>query len=77
MLVIGFWQNIRLMRLSALALFGATALKLVIVDMARVQEIYRIVSFFVLGILMIAASYLYHRVEKRLGTAQTPKENPR
>jgi len=65
-LVIGFWRNARILRLSALALFGATALKLVIVDMAKVEEVYRIVSFFVLGILMIAASYLYHRIEKRL-----------
>ena len=29
---------------------------------------YRIISFFVLGVLMICASYLYHRVEKRLET---------
>jgi uncharacterized membrane protein len=46
--------------------------------MAKVEEVYRIVSFFVLGILMIAASYLYHRIEKRLDAAgasqqQTPQ----
>ena len=76
MLIIGFWQNVRLMRFSALALFGATALKLVLVDMAKVEEVYRIVSFFVLGILMIAASYLYHRVEKRLFTAEDTREQP-
>jgi uncharacterized membrane protein len=39
----------------------------VLVDMAKVHEVYRIVSFLVLGVLMIGASYLYHRVEKRLG----------
>ena len=74
MLAVGFWRNVRLLRFSALALFGATALKLVLVDMARVEEVYRIVSFFVLGILMIAASYLYHRVEKRLFTAEANSE---
>jgi uncharacterized membrane protein len=76
-LVIGFWRNARILRLSALALFGATALKLVIVDMAKVEEVYRIVSFFVLGILMIAASYLYHRVEKKLVTSAATAEKPK
>lgn len=76
MLAVGFWRNVRLVRFSALALFGATALKLVLVDMAKVEEVYRIISFFVLGILMIAASYLYHRVEKRLFTAEETKEQP-
>jgi uncharacterized membrane protein len=65
-LVIGFWRNVRSLRLSALGLFGFTALKLVIVDMAHVKEVYRIISFFALGILMIGASYLYHRVEQQL-----------
>jgi uncharacterized membrane protein len=76
-LVIGFWRNARILRLSALALFGATALKLVIVDMAKVEDVYRIVSFFVLGILMIAASYLYHRVEKKLVTSAATAEKPK
>jgi uncharacterized membrane protein len=65
-LVVGFWRNVRSLRLSAVGLFGLTALKLVIIDMANVEEVYRIVSFFALGILMIGASYLYHRVEKQL-----------
>nr|MBC8217539.1 DUF2339 domain-containing protein [Planctomycetota bacterium] len=76
MLAVGFWRNVRLLRFSALALFGATALKLVLVDMARVEEVYRIISFFVLGILMIAASYLYHRVEKRLVTPEKTDQQP-
>jgi uncharacterized membrane protein len=71
MLAIGFWRNVRSLRLAALGLFGLTALKLVLVDMAEVQEVYRIVSFLVLGVLMIGASYLYHRVEKRLGVSSS------
>jgi uncharacterized membrane protein len=72
-LAIGFWRHVRNLRLSALGLFGLTALKLVIADMAKVQEVYRIVSFFVLGFLMIGASYLYHRVEKRLAMSSGGK----
>jgi len=71
MLAIGFWRTVRPLRLAALGLFGLTALKLVLVDMANVQEVYRIVSFLVLGVLMIGASYLYHRVEKRLAMSSS------
>jgi uncharacterized membrane protein len=65
-LFIGFWQRIRVLRLAALGLFGLTVLKVVLGDMAQVKEVYRIVSFIGLGLLMIGASYLYHRVEKKL-----------
>jgi len=65
-LFIGFWQRIRVLRLAALGLFGLTVLKVVLGDMAQVEEVYRIVSFIGLGLLMIGASYLYHRVEKKL-----------
>ncbi|MFC1760640.1 DUF2339 domain-containing protein [Planctomycetota bacterium] len=65
LLIIGFRVRISTIRLTALALFGITAVKLVIVDMAKVQEVFRIVSFIGLGVLMIAASYLYHRAVKR------------
>ena len=70
LLVIGFRSKIRTLRLSALALFGATALKVVISDMSKVEEVYRIVSFLVLGVLLIGASYLYHRVERRLSMSE-------
>ncbi len=65
-LVVGFRLGIRPVRLAALGLLGLTAIKLLLVDMATVQQIYRIISFLVLGTMMIAASYLYHRLEKRL-----------
>lgn len=69
-LFVGFWQRIRIVRLAALGLFGATVLKVVLGDMANVQEVYRIVSFIGLGLLMIGASYLYHRVEKSLQSTE-------
>ena len=69
LLAAGFWWRVRPMRAAALVLFGATALKLVLLDLAGVEQVYRIISFFVLGLLMVGASYLYHRVEKRLEAA--------
>ena len=70
-LAVGFWRRTRPVRFAALGLFGLTALKLVLADLAELQQLYRIISFVALGLLMIGASYLYHRVEKML---QTPQE---
>ncbi len=76
LLVIGFWRRLRVLRLAGLGLFALAALKLVLVDLTGVQDIYRIVSFVALGLLMVAASYLYHRLERSLpapaGSASVP-----
>ena len=66
LLVIGFWRRLRVLRLAGLGLFALAAGKLVLVDLTGVQDIFRIVSFVALGLLMVAASYLYHRLERRL-----------
>jgi len=66
MLILGFWKRVRALRLAALALYGLTALKLIFVDMSQIGQIYRIISFFVIGALMIAAAYLYNKLESRL-----------
>ncbi|MCB9475950.1 MAG: DUF2339 domain-containing protein [Deltaproteobacteria bacterium] len=68
-LVLGFrWQR-RNFRLAALLLFGVTAVKLILVDIAGVKEIWRIAAFLGVGALMIGATYLYQRAERRLVTS--------
>jgi uncharacterized membrane protein len=66
LLVIGFWRKVRPLRFAALGLFALTALKLVFVDLAEIEQIYRVICFLVIGLLMVGASYLYHKVEQRL-----------
>lgn len=53
-------------RWAALALFVATIIKVFMFDMAKFSTPYRILSFIVLGMLLIGASYLYHRFKKQL-----------
>jgi len=65
-LALGIRKRVRPLRFAALGLFGITAAKLVLVDIAGVKQIYRVISFFVLGLLMMGGAYLYHRVEKWL-----------
>ena len=48
-------------RYLALAVFGATVLKVFLVDFSQLDSVYRIASSVVLGLLLLAASYLYQR----------------
>ncbi|MBZ0238653.1 MAG: DUF2339 domain-containing protein, partial [Deltaproteobacteria bacterium] len=60
-LALGFRLRAPTLRVFALLLFGVTVAKLLLVDLARVQQIYRVASFLVLGVTLFAASWLYHR----------------
>jgi hypothetical protein len=71
LLVLGFRLARRWVRLTALGLFGLAAAKLVLFDMAGIKQIWRILAFVAVGMLMIAASFLYHRVEQTLGEKET------
>jgi len=76
-ILIGFWRRARWLRLGALGLFALTAAKLLLVDMAGVEQVYRIVTFIALGLLMIGASYVYHLAEKRLDAPpETDSDGP-
>ena len=76
LIFVGFWRHRRPLRLGGLALFGASAVKLVVIDLTHVRDVYRIVSFFALGVLMVGVSYLYHRLEKHLAGPPAPSPVP-
>ncbi len=42
--------------------------------MNGVQQLYRILAFMLVGVVLIAASYAYHRLERRL-IGNTPPES--
>jgi len=66
LMLLGFrYQQARL-RLLSLGLFGMTILKVFLADMAKVSTPLRIVSFVVLGLMLIGASYLYYRYRGHL-----------
>ncbi len=60
-IVIGFVTNESAIRKCAIGLFGLTITKVFFVDMENVSTPFRIISFMVLGLVLILASYLYHR----------------
>ena len=57
----GFVRRVAVIRWAALALFGLTVAKAMLVDIAQLQKLYRIIVFFVTGILLLLVAWGYHR----------------
>lgn len=66
LMIFGFVKKQAVLRRSAIILFVFTILKVFLFDMANVATPFRIVSFIVLGIVLVAASYLYYRYKDRI-----------
>ena len=58
---VGFVRRAAPIRWVALVLFALTVLKAMFVDIAGLQELYRIIVFFVLGTLLLFVAWAYHR----------------
>ena len=63
---IGLQRQHGALRLGAIGLFALTVVKVFLVDLGRLDAGYRILSFVVLGGLLILASFLYTRYRERL-----------
>jgi uncharacterized membrane protein len=57
----GFIRRSSSVRWAALVLFGITIVKAMLVDIAQLQQIYRIIVFFVLGVLLLLVAWGYHK----------------
>jgi len=62
---IGFRQRSATLRYLALALFGVTLAKMFTVDLLELDGVYRITGFIGLGLVLLAASFLYQRQRPR------------
>ena len=58
---IGFVRRVAAIRWAALALFALTVIKVMLVDIAVLQQLYRIIAFLVLGLLLLVVTWGYHR----------------
>lgn len=73
-LIIGIkkqWKNLRIISLS---LLGITILKLFVYDIKNVSETGKIISFILLGVLILVISFVYQKV-KKLVVEDAPKTN--
>ena len=74
LLIIGFLRRAAVLRHLALGLFAVTVVKVFVVDLGYLETIYRIISFVVLGGLLMLASLLYQRLASRLETEPADKQ---
>ena len=61
LMVVGFWRRSAFVRWLALFLIAATIVKVFAYDTSQLDRVYRILSFIVLGILLLAISFVYQR----------------
>ncbi len=57
----GFIRRAPAIRWASLVLFALTVVKAMLVDLAQLQRLYRIIVFFVLGVLLLLVAWAYHR----------------
>jgi uncharacterized membrane protein len=58
----GFLLRSAAIRWGSLALFALTVIKAMLIDIAALEQFYRIIVFFVLGVLLLLVAWAYHRV---------------
>jgi uncharacterized membrane protein len=72
LMVIGFWRKSAFFRWQALFLIAATIVKVFIYDVSQLDRAYRILSFMILGLLLLAVSFVYQKDWLKLSS---PRQN--
>ena len=62
---VGFIRKSAPVRWAALGLFGLTVIKVMLVDSAQLRQLYRIVAFLVLGLILLLVAWGYHKAFRR------------
>ena len=76
LMVVGFWRRSAFVRWQALVLIAFTIGKVFLYDVSELDRGYRIVSFIVLGVLLLAISFMYQRDWLKLSSRPDSKESP-
>lgn len=71
MIMIGFRINSGALRKASLCLFVVTIIKVFLFDMSNISTPYRIISFIILGLMLVGTSYLYYRFRARFAELQS------
>lgn len=66
LMAIGIFKKYGAVRLMSIVIFIITILKVFVLDMAGLETIYRIISFIVLGIILMLAAFLYNKYKGKI-----------
>jgi uncharacterized membrane protein len=62
----GVMRKLKILRMAAIVLMGITLFKLVVFDSLTFSTVQKVVSYLVLGILLLVVSYLYQKYKHRV-----------
>lgn len=74
LMLLGFRKNNAALRKVSFVLFLVVALKVFLFDMSNFSTPYRIISFIILGLVLVGTSYLYYRHKDRIIDALAENE---
>jgi uncharacterized membrane protein len=74
LMIVGFLRRSAFVRWQALLLIAATVGKVFVYDVSELDRLYRIVSFVVLGVLLLAISFVYQRDWLQLSARSRARE---
>jgi uncharacterized membrane protein len=61
LVVFGFYRTLAAVRIAGLLVAGLAIIKVLFFDLANLDQLYRVASFVVLGVVLLCVAYLYHR----------------
>ena len=61
-IVVGLVRDVRELRFGGLVLLGLGVAKLFAYDLAELEQLYRVLSFIAVGLVLLAGAYAYQRV---------------
>ncbi len=71
----GIWRNVRPLRYAGLSLFAVVIWKVFFSDLAQLDSFYRIIAFIVLGVMVLAGSFIYLKYRETFALQNT-EEHP-
>jgi uncharacterized membrane protein len=77
LMIVGFWRKSAFVRWQALLLIAATTIKVFVYDTSQLDHIYRILSFIVLGVLLLTVSFAYQRDWLKLSVRKQSELDPK
>jgi uncharacterized membrane protein len=75
LMAVGFFRRSAFVRWQALLLIAVTIVKVFVYDVSQLDRGYRIVSFIVLGALLLAISFVYQRDWLQLSARKNVRED--
>jgi uncharacterized membrane protein len=75
LMTLGLWRRSAFVRWQALVLIAVTIAKVFVYDVSELDRAYRILSFIVLGVLLLAISFVYQRNWLQLSARKNPEGN--